>query len=263
MIGSTEIIPKKVIKVILVGAVQTGKSCLLMQFTENKFRPSYDVTIGVEFGAKEVKINDTPVKLQIWDTAGQEAFASITRSYYKGSHVICVVYNISNRDSFMKIDNYMTDAKQYGSNYKTLIVGNFIDLESKRAVSYEEAMEKANHYGCPYIETSAKTGLNVNQLFTLVGELGIGKFDSEPVDKSKIDLSKPKPKEPLKPLPEESSLLSSKSLSFTEKKLAAIEEIVKKLGAEGSLLVDNIKKILNTKEGTNFDIDSDGNPIFY
>jgi Ras-related protein Rab-2A len=94
-------------KYIVIGDTSVGKSCLLLQFLEKKFKFDHDTTIGVEFGSKIITVKDKHIKLQIWDTAGQETFKSITRSYYRGSIGVILVYDITNRDSFNNISKWL------------------------------------------------------------------------------------------------------------------------------------------------------------
>lgn len=94
-------------KFIIIGDSNVGKSCLLLRFTEEKFKSEHEPTLGVEFGSKHVKIQDQLIKIQIWDTAGQESFKSITRSYYKGSIAALLVYDITKRDSFDNIAKWL------------------------------------------------------------------------------------------------------------------------------------------------------------
>ena len=94
-------------KYIVIGDTSVGKSCLLLQFLEKKFKFDHDTTIGVEFGSKIINVKDKQIKLQIWDTAGQETFKSITRSYYRGSIGVVLVYDITNRDSFNNVSKWL------------------------------------------------------------------------------------------------------------------------------------------------------------
>ena len=156
-------------KYIIVGESGCGKSCMLLQFTDNKFQPIHDITIGVEFGAKMINIpgvKDKKFKLQIWDTAGQEAFRSITRSYYRGSTVALLVYDITRRYTFDNIIKWLNEIKNMSSDSTTIIlIGNKTDLEHRRQISKKEGQELAKEYGCEFYETSAKTGFNVNTVF--------------------------------------------------------------------------------------------------
>ncbi|KAJ9048806.1 Ras- protein Rab-2A [Entomophthora muscae] len=145
---------------------RVGKSCLLLQFTDKRFQPAHDLTIGVEFGARFVTVSGKQIKLQIWDTAGQEAFKSITRSYYRGAAGALLVYDITRRDTFQHISTWLEDARQHSSQNTTLIlIGNKCDLEAKREVSREEGEAFAKENGLYFIETSAKTSANVEEAF--------------------------------------------------------------------------------------------------
>lgn len=94
-------------KFIAIGDSSVGKSCLMLRFTEEKFKTEHEPTLGVEFGSKYIKINENNLKIQIWDTAGQESFKSITRSYYKGSIAVLLVYDITKRDSFDNLNKWL------------------------------------------------------------------------------------------------------------------------------------------------------------
>ncbi|KAG0071942.1 Ras- protein Rab-2-B [Linnemannia elongata] len=142
------------------------KSCLLLQFTDKRFQPAHDLTIGVEFGARFVSVAGKQIKLQIWDTAGQESFRSITRSYYRGAAGALLVYDITRRDTFKHLTTWLEDARQHANaNTTIMLIGNKSDLESKRAVSYEEGEAFAKANGLFFMETSAKTSANVEEAF--------------------------------------------------------------------------------------------------
>ena len=97
------------LKYIIIGDAAVGKSNLLLRFAQNDFKMEYQLTIGVEFGAKNIEINNKKYRLQIWDTAGQENYRSITRAYYKNSVCAILVYDITNRDSFEHISSWIDD----------------------------------------------------------------------------------------------------------------------------------------------------------
>ena len=153
-------------KYIIIGDAAVGKSNLLLRYAHGQFKDEYQLTIGVEFGAKNISINDKIYRIQIWDTAGQENFRSITRAYYKNSVCALVVYDITNRDSFNNIANWVEDCKnQSPKTIFMVLVGNKSDLSDKRVISIEEGRELAEKYNMIFFETSAKTGDNVDLIF--------------------------------------------------------------------------------------------------
>jgi len=153
-------------KYIIIGDTGAGKSCLLLQFTDKRFQPVHDLTIGVEFGARMVTIDNRQIKLQIWDTAGQESFRSITRSYYRGAAGALLVYDISRRDTFAHLSRWLQEARQNGNeNMTIMLIGNKCDLEHRRQVSPEEGKKFADENGLMFLETSAKTAHNVEEAF--------------------------------------------------------------------------------------------------
>jgi len=159
---------------------------LLLQFTDKRFQPVHDLTIGVEFGARMITVKeDTQVKLQIWDTAGQESFRSITRSYYRGAAGALLVYDITRRDTFQHLSRWLEEAKQHAQpNMVILLIGNKNDLEHKRAVSTEEGKAFADANGLLFMETSAKTAYNVEQAFLKTAEEIHSKIQSGEIDVS-------------------------------------------------------------------------------
>ncbi|CAL9181568.1 unnamed protein product [Musa hybrid cultivar] len=144
-----------------------GKSCLLLQFTDKRFQPVHDLTIGVEFGARMITLDSKPIKLQIWDTAGQESFRSITRSYYRGAAGALLVYDITRRETFNHLASWLEDARQHTNpNMTIMLIGNKCDLAHRRAVSTEEGEQFAKEHGLIFMEASAKTAQNVEEAFT-------------------------------------------------------------------------------------------------
>ncbi|KAK1432722.1 hypothetical protein QVD17_09620 [Tagetes erecta] len=158
-------------KFIIIGDTGVGKSCLLLQFTDKRFQPVHDLTIGVEFGTRIVSADARPVKIQIWDTAGQEAFRSITRSYYRGAAGALLVYDITRRETFSHLAGWLEDARQHGNpNMTVMLVGNKTDLSHKRAVSKEEGEQFAKENGLLFLEASARTSNNVDEAFLKTAE---------------------------------------------------------------------------------------------
>ena len=156
-------------KVLLIGNSGVGKSSLLVRFADDVFNDNFMPTIGVDFKIRTIEVDQKTIKLQIWDTAGQERFKTITSSYYKGAHGIIVTYDITDRDSFSKIQEWMQEVEKHASdNISRILVGNKSDLHEKRQVTTEEGQELADHYCVRFLETSAKDSKNVEQAFTLM-----------------------------------------------------------------------------------------------
>ena len=144
-----------------------GKSCLLLQFSDRRFQPVHDLTIGVEFGARMVNIDGKAIKLQIWDTAGSESFQSITRSYYRGAAGALLVYDVTRRETFDHLTRWLEEARQNANaNMVIMLIGNKVDLEHRRVVTTEEGQKFATDHGLIFLETSAKTAHNVEEAFT-------------------------------------------------------------------------------------------------
>mmetsp|Transcript_31097 Transcript_31097/g.41130 ORF Transcript_31097/g.41130 Transcript_31097/m.41130 type:complete len:208 (+) Transcript_31097:292-915(+) len=158
-------------KLVLIGDSGVGKSCLLLRFADDTFTDSYISTIGVDFRFRSVRVKDKVVKLQIWDTAGQERFRTITSAYYRGADGIIMVYDVCNEQSFDNVNDWLSEVNRYSSQYSCkLLTGNKADKEDERVVSKETAKEFAESLGIPFIETSAKDNLNVEQAFTTIAE---------------------------------------------------------------------------------------------
>jgi small GTP-binding protein len=142
-----------------------------LQFTDKRFQPVHDLTIGVEFGARMINIENKPIKLQIWDTAGQESFRSITRSYYRGAAGALLVYDITRRETFSHLTRWLEEARQNShQNMVIMLIGNKSDLEHRRQVSKEEGETFAQENGLVFLETSAKTAANVEVAFVKTAE---------------------------------------------------------------------------------------------
>jgi small GTP-binding protein len=142
-------------------------------------------TIGVEFGSRIISVGGKAIKLQIWDTAGQERFRSVTRSYYRGAAGALLVYDSTSRDSYNVVSNWLNDARTLASpNIVILLVGNKKDLEEAREVTFLEASNFASENELIFLETSAKTGENVEEAFlkcakTILAKIETGELDPE------------------------------------------------------------------------------------
>ncbi|CAK8536053.1 unnamed protein product [Lathyrus sativus] len=155
-----------IFKYIIIGDTGVGKSCLQLQFTDNRFQPVHDVTIGVEFRVRMISIDQKPIKLQIWDTAGQELFRSITRSYYRGATGALLVYDITRRETFDHLASWLEDARRHANSSMTImLIGNKCDLIKKRVVSTEEGEKFAKENGLMFMEVSAKSAEKVKEAF--------------------------------------------------------------------------------------------------
>eukprot|EP01121_Diplochlamys_sp_Union-15-3_P019174 TRINITY_DN7163_c0_g2_i3.p1 TRINITY_DN7163_c0_g2~~TRINITY_DN7163_c0_g2_i3.p1 ORF type:complete len:201 (+),score=40.67 TRINITY_DN7163_c0_g2_i3:53-655(+) len=154
-------------KVLLLGDSGVGKSCLLLRYADNTFTETFTATIGVDFKIKTVIIDGKTIKLQIWDTAGQEKFRTITSTYYRGAHGVILVYDITNLESFTSLNKWWSEVKHWHPNggCQVLIVGNKSDMVAARQVSQETGQEFANEIGVPFLEASAKEDANVEKAF--------------------------------------------------------------------------------------------------
>ena len=154
-------------KILLLGDSSVGKTCFLMRYADNTFQEIHMSTIGLDYKLKNVQIDDGKiVKIQIWDTAGQDRFRSITKNYYKGAHGIILLYDVTSRKTFENVKNWVTQIKEEVSDKVTIIlVGNKIDDESNRKVSTEEGEQMAKECGLNFFETSAKSGINIDTTF--------------------------------------------------------------------------------------------------
>mmetsp|Transcript_31006 Transcript_31006/g.49797 ORF Transcript_31006/g.49797 Transcript_31006/m.49797 type:complete len:214 (-) Transcript_31006:45-686(-) len=159
-------------KFLLVGDSGVGKSSVMVRFSDDTYDDSFITTIGVDFKLRTVELDNKVIKLQIWDTAGQERFRTITTSYYRGAHGIIIVYDITDKDSFDNIRQWLYEIDRYASeNVSKLIIGNKTDLAHKRVVSYDEAKSFADDYGIQYLETSAKSNQNIDQTFLAMAKI--------------------------------------------------------------------------------------------
>ena len=126
----------------------------------------FKLTVGIEFGARLIKIEDQVIKLQIWDTAGQEAFRSITRSYYRGAAGGLLCYDVTRRETFAQLTSWLDEVRLHGNRKMVvMLVGNKADLEQQRQVTYDQGDAFAKRHGLLFLETSAKTGLHVDEVF--------------------------------------------------------------------------------------------------
>jgi len=152
-------------KILILGDSYVGKTSLLLKFTDNIFKESYIATIGVEYKEKIITLNNKNYKLNIWDTAGQERFKSITKNFFKSADGIIFTYDITKKKTFDNLKNWLIEAESNVGNYKSIIVGNKIDLENKREVTYDMGYNLANKKNFLFFETSAKINVKVEDVF--------------------------------------------------------------------------------------------------
>jgi len=182
-------------KFILVGPSGVGKSSILLQFTDQRFDPSHDMTIGVEFGARMMTIGDQIIKIQIWDTAGQESFKSITRSYYHGALAALLVYDITSRESFRYLQGWLEDIHQNaGRDMVIVLMGNKGDMTDRREITVEEGQQFAVDNKLDYfIEVSAKTGNKIEEAFKVTAEKILQRVEQGDIRNERTDAIKLKP----------------------------------------------------------------------
>ena len=155
------------LKIIIVGDSGVGKSCLSIKASRNYFEDFYSPTVGFEFLTFNVKIEDQNIKLQIWDTCGQEVYRSLISSFYRSASLAIIVYSIDTEESFNNIEKWLNDIKTQSSpDVKIFLIGNKADLDDKRKITREQGEKFSNEHKISFFtETSAKTGLNVQNVF--------------------------------------------------------------------------------------------------
>lgn len=159
-------------KLIIIGDTGVGKSCLMKRVMDDEFKQEHQVTIGVEFGSFNLTVEGKVVKIQIWDTAGQESFKSVTRIFYRGAHCVFLTYDITRDETFVSLVEWLKEIKQHAAEDVCIyLVGNKAEMEAEREITFDRAIEFAkthNIHKC--FETSAKTGLSVEELFSCAGK---------------------------------------------------------------------------------------------
>uniref|UniRef100_UPI00358FB5A8 ras-related protein Rab-35-like isoform X2 n=1 Tax=Myxine glutinosa TaxID=7769 RepID=UPI00358FB5A8 len=155
-------------KLLIIGDSGVGKSSLLLRFADNTFSGSYITTIGVDFKIRTVEMDGERVKLQIWDTAGQERFRTITSTYYRGTHGVIVVYDVTSAESFVNVKRWLHEIGQNCDDVSRVLVGNKNDEPGKKVVESADAQRFAEQMGIALFETSAKENVNVEEMFTWI-----------------------------------------------------------------------------------------------
>eukprot|EP01123_Difflugia_compressa_P005273 TRINITY_DN1692_c1_g2_i5.p1 TRINITY_DN1692_c1_g2~~TRINITY_DN1692_c1_g2_i5.p1 ORF type:complete len:194 (+),score=42.36 TRINITY_DN1692_c1_g2_i5:43-624(+) len=170
-------------KVVLTGELGVGKSSIALQYLEKTFTGDDVATIGAEFRTKTIDAAKKRVKLQLWDTAGQEKFRAITVSYFRGASAVIVVFDVTNKASIENLKRFIEDALQVtGKSFKFLILGNKIDLTNQRQVTQKEVEDILHEFqdiDYSYKEASAKTGYGVNEAFKELAESLVNDMDGK------------------------------------------------------------------------------------
>ena len=188
-------------KLIFIGDSSVGKSCLTAKAVKNNFEEYYQATVGFEFLTFNMKVNDKVIKLQIWDTCGQEIYKSLISNFYRNSSLAVLVYAIDNKESFNHVENWLNDLKsQANPDVRIFLVGNKADLEEDRKIKKEEGEKyKEDQHLDLFMETSAKTGHNARNVLVEAAKIlykDYLKFD-ENTQKEKEEENKNKDKRKL------------------------------------------------------------------
>lgn len=154
-------------KVMLIGDSGVGKTCVLVRFKDGAFLSgSFISTVGIDFKNKTIQLDGSKIKLQIWDTAGQERFRSITHAYYRDAHALLLLYDVSSRQSFENTRAWLSEIQEYAArDVVVMLLGNKADLSREKGVKREEGEKLAKDFHVPFMETSAKSGMNIELAF--------------------------------------------------------------------------------------------------
>ena len=168
-----------IIKILIIGDSTVGKTNFVYKFSEDKFSENYFASTGIELKTTSIQIDGKSIKIQLWDTAGQEKYRAMTKNLYLKSQGIIILFDITNETSFINLKNWMSQIKEScGEDIPILLVGNKIDLEDNRVINKERAMEYANNENIEYIEVSSKTGENINKALTSLLQKILKRADS-------------------------------------------------------------------------------------
>ena len=171
------------LKILLIGDTSVGKTALILKYIDKEFSDNHISTIGLEYKDKLIKINEKKIKLQIWDTSGQERYRSITKSFYRNANALLFVFDVTNENSFNHIKDWLIETENSGKDFKKILVGNKIDLKDKRIVDKERMDNFAKKKNMKCFETSAKEGKNVDLIFKEITKLILNdKTDEEIIE---------------------------------------------------------------------------------
>ena len=172
------------LKILILGDCAVGKTSLLLRYTDDNFTESHVSTIGVEYKVKTIEMNGRSVKLQIWDTSGQERFHSITKNFFRSADGVLFIYDITSKETFTNIKEWLKNAQEVENSFEKILIGNKCDLTEKRQVKTEDLEKLGQKMGMTTYETSAKDNINVSLVFQKLAELILdGKSEKEILEK--------------------------------------------------------------------------------
>lgn len=179
-------------KILLLGNSSVGKTSILLRFSEDTFTEKYLVTVGLNYRVKKLVVEDgQSVKMQIWDTSGEEKFKAIAKNFYRGAHGVLLVYDITNEPSFKAVRGWIEQINENVGNDSNVLVllGNKCDDNENRKISKEQGEEIAKMYNIPFFETSAKENSNINEVFIFIAnqihKKPLAKNNNTAIDKKK------------------------------------------------------------------------------
>ena len=180
------------IKVTLIGESSVGKTSIINRYTKNAFTQEMESTLGANYSQKKITLHKQKIRMDLWDTAGQEKYRAIGRHFYKESYIVCLVYDITNIDSFEKLKSvWYPELKEYGEKLKILaLVGNKLDKYLEEEVKEEEAKKFAEEINAIYAKTSAMEGTNIEDLFNNLAEKYLTDIAGLIIEKDKIQIKK-------------------------------------------------------------------------
>ena len=170
----------RIIKLLLIGESSVGKTSVMFRFSDDVFSYTNIPTIGIDFKIKTVEIDGKKIKLQIWDTSGQERFDAITRQYYRGAMGIILVYDITFAKSFDRTEKWIRNIQENATDdVEKVLLGNKCDMENHRVISKERGENLAKDYGMKFYETSAKNNINIDNPIMELSECIYHKYTQE------------------------------------------------------------------------------------
>ena len=179
------------LKILLVGDTSVGKTSILSKYIDDIFEENHISTIGVEYKVKSLFVNERKIKLCIWDSSGQDRFRSITQSFFRNADGILFIFDLTEKNTFEGVKQWLIDSESYDLNIKKILVGNKVDLIEKRKVEKEIIDNFVNRMQLKYYEMSAKDGTNVDNVFRELAEMilsGLSEKDlNEKLNKEDLD----------------------------------------------------------------------------